>query len=174
MTIDLFASYLNRQLPRYAAWHPDPQASFVDAFSISWSSEFFYAFPPFALIRRCLEKINADTAEGVLVVPAWPTQTWYTQVLQMLVQKPRVMVWTSELELLTHPSANKVHNMHGKLKLMACPLSGDSMKAKAFRDTLPAFSSTHGELLHRSNTQYISKDGMYSAVSGKLLHIPLL
>ncbi len=45
MTIDLFASYLNRQLPRYVAWHPDPQASFVDAFSISWSNEIFYAFP---------------------------------------------------------------------------------------------------------------------------------
>jgi hypothetical protein len=174
MTIDLFASYLNRQLPRYVAWHPDPQASFVDAFSISWSNEFFYAFPPFSLIRRCLEKITVDTAEGILVVPAWPTQTWYTQVLQMLFQQPKLILWTSERDLLIHPSAKKVHNMQGKLKLMVCPLSGDSMKAKAFLNTLPAFSLNHGALLRRSSTQCISKDGMYSVVHGKLLHIPLL
>ena len=156
------------------AWHPDPQASFVDAFSISWSNEFFYAFPPFSLIRRCLEKINVDTAEGILVVPAWPTQTWYTQVLQMLFQQPKLILWTSERDLLIHPSAKKVHNMQGKLKLMVCPFSGDSMKAKAFLNTLPAFSLNHGALLRRSSTQCISKDGMYSVVHGKLLHIPLL
>ena len=60
MTIDFFASYLNRQLVRYVSWRPDAQASLVDAFTMSWSNEFFYAFPPFSLIRRCLEKINLD------------------------------------------------------------------------------------------------------------------
>ena len=52
MTIDLFASYLNRQLVRYVSWRSDPQALFVNAFTMSWSNEFFYAFPPFSLTRR--------------------------------------------------------------------------------------------------------------------------
>ena len=46
-SIDLFASRINRELPCYVSWKPDPQAQFVDAFSCSWSHEQFYAFPPF-------------------------------------------------------------------------------------------------------------------------------
>ena len=38
---------LNKQLDRYASWHPDPHASIIDAFSVSWGNEYFYAFPPF-------------------------------------------------------------------------------------------------------------------------------
>jgi len=33
-TIDLFASRLNKQVACYASWKPDPEASYVDAFSI--------------------------------------------------------------------------------------------------------------------------------------------
>ena len=36
-TIDLFASRLIKQVARYASWKPDPEASYVDAFSISWN-----------------------------------------------------------------------------------------------------------------------------------------
>ena len=69
LSIDLFASVLNAQLPRYVSWNPDPHATFVDAFSIPWTGEYFYAFPPFTLIHKCLKKIEAEQAEGVLVVP---------------------------------------------------------------------------------------------------------
>ena len=31
----VFASRLNKQLPIYVSWHPDPGASFIDAFSMS-------------------------------------------------------------------------------------------------------------------------------------------
>ena len=57
-SIDLFASLLNRQVERYASWHPDPHAAIVDAFSVSWANEYFYAFPSFSLIPKCLEKIS--------------------------------------------------------------------------------------------------------------------
>ena len=55
-TIDLFASRLNAQIPRYVSWRPEPQCVAVDAFSIQWGNEVFYAFPPFALIPRVLQK----------------------------------------------------------------------------------------------------------------------
>jgi len=32
---------LNYQLPRYAAWKPDPNAVFTDALSRSWKNEYF-------------------------------------------------------------------------------------------------------------------------------------
>ena len=88
LTIDLFASILNHRLPRYVSWGPDSQAFSVDAFDISWKGQRFYAFPPFSLIPRCLEKVVCDQAEGVLVVSAWPTQTCYTRIVQMLISQP--------------------------------------------------------------------------------------
>ena len=40
-----------------------------------WVRKPFYAFPPFSLIPRCLQKITTDKAEGVIIVLMWPTQT---------------------------------------------------------------------------------------------------
>lgn len=36
-SIDLFASRLNKQVPRFCSWQPDPDAEHSDAFSICWS-----------------------------------------------------------------------------------------------------------------------------------------
>ena len=45
-TIYLFASTLNAQVAGYASWRPDPGATYVDPFSISWENQFLYASPP--------------------------------------------------------------------------------------------------------------------------------
>ena len=45
--INLFAFRLNAQLERYASYRPDPHAVVVDAFSLIWGQEEFYAFSPF-------------------------------------------------------------------------------------------------------------------------------
>ena len=76
-SIDLFASRLNAQVEQFVSWRPDPDAVAVDAFSLDWAKFEFYAFPPFCLKTRCLQKVNFDRAEGILIVPDWPTQAWY-------------------------------------------------------------------------------------------------
>lgn len=43
--IDLFASRLNHQLPRYVAWEPDSGAEAIDAFSIDWGGDVLLCFP---------------------------------------------------------------------------------------------------------------------------------
>ena len=48
--IDLFASCLNYQIPKYVSWHSDENAAAIDAFSISWSNLYLYALPLFSLI----------------------------------------------------------------------------------------------------------------------------
>ena len=48
--IDMFASRLTKQIPIYASWLPDPESSFIDAFTINWNNIFIYAFPPFSII----------------------------------------------------------------------------------------------------------------------------
>ena len=135
LSIDIFATTLKGQLPRFASWRPDPRSAFVNAFSRSWHGEYLYAFPPFSLIQHCLDRVELDQAQGVLLVPAWPTQTWYTRLLQMLSGQPVVMVWTAQSDLLVHPSGPKMHNLQGRLSLMACPVSGNSIESRAFRST---------------------------------------
>ena len=44
--IDLFASRLNRQLPIYCSFKPDPDAAHVDAFTLQWCDKHCYCFPP--------------------------------------------------------------------------------------------------------------------------------
>ncbi|XP_067045964.1 uncharacterized protein [Acropora muricata] len=48
-SVDLFASRLNHKLETYVSWKPDPFATFIDAFTIDWGPQSFYAFPPFCL-----------------------------------------------------------------------------------------------------------------------------
>ena len=114
-SIDLFASRLNKQCPVYASWRPDPDALFVDAFSANWNNYFFYAFPPFSLIGKCLEKIQANKAEGILVVPFWTCQSWYPKLLRLLVAPPLMI--THRETLLTLPGCQKLHPLRKKLNL---------------------------------------------------------
>ncbi|EFN81403.1 hypothetical protein EAI_09447, partial [Harpegnathos saltator] len=75
--IDLFASIINAKLDLYVSWFPDPGSWAIDAFTLSWQSLYFYAFPPFIIIPRILRKIIDDEATGVLIVPWWPSQSWF-------------------------------------------------------------------------------------------------
>ena len=59
-SIDLFASRLNNQRSCYVSYRADPEAQAVDAFSLSWTVLDFYAFRPFSLITRVLQKVRRD------------------------------------------------------------------------------------------------------------------
>ena len=81
--IDLFASALNHQVPKYISWNPDQEAFAIDAFSISWANIKFYAFPPFSLIWVSISKIKREGASGVMVIPLWNTQFWFPMMVYL-------------------------------------------------------------------------------------------
>ncbi|XP_041482721.1 uncharacterized protein LOC121429644 [Lytechinus variegatus] len=121
--IDLFASRLNNQLPRYVSWLPDPSAFSVDAFSLNWAKFNFYAFPPFCLIPSCLQKILNDKATGLLVVPNWPSQSWFPLLHIMTVGKPVEI--KRRKGLLTLPFSNVTHPFWDRIDLLCCRISGN-------------------------------------------------
>lgn len=43
----------------------------------STGNHFFYAFPPFAVILRILQKVRSEGFRGIIVVPYWPSQAWF-------------------------------------------------------------------------------------------------
>ena len=83
--IDLFASRLNHKLEKYISFRPDPNAMAADAFSISWTKQFFYIFAPFSTLSMVLRKIVEDEAEALVVAPLWTTQSWWPQLAHLIV-----------------------------------------------------------------------------------------
>ena len=82
LQIDLFASRLSTQLPRFFSWRPDALSEAVDALSQDWGIVRGYAFPPFALVGRCLRKLlDENVPHLVLVAPVWQSQPWYPRVV---------------------------------------------------------------------------------------------
>ena len=170
--IDLFASRLNAQVETYVSWRPQPMAKFVDAFSIEWSQFFFYAFPPFCLISRCVQKIIHDQASGILVIPRWTTQPFFTVVLSLLIDMPRVL--KASAQNLIHPALDSPHPLHQRLELLVCKLSGNPCKTQRFRQTLLKLSCSPGETVHTNSTKCISTSGYSFVVKGHMIHcIPL-
>lgn len=168
-TIDLFASRLNKQCPVYASWRPDPDATIVDAFSANWENYFFYAFPPFSMIGRCLEKIQTNRAEGILIVPFWTSQSWYPKLLRLLVDHP-LLIHHRE-RLLTLPGCSQLHPLRKKLNLLACHLCGDSTKTEDFLKMQPTLSCNPGASHLRSNMMDISGNGLVSVLKDKLIQL---
>ena len=105
--IDLFASRLNFKLPQYVSWRPDPGAQFINAFLMNSKPHYFYTFPPFSLLATCLQKIEQDQSTGILIVPMWTTQPWFSPLLNLLTDNPLVLPQTDSLLFLPH--SNAVH-----------------------------------------------------------------
>ena len=93
-----------------------------------------------------------------------------TKRKEMLITQPVVMVWKKETSLPIHPSGPRTQNMQGSLKLIACQLSRDTTKCRAFLNPLPTYLSTHVDLPLRNSIQFILRNGLYSLLQGKLLH----
>lgn len=121
LEIDLFASRINTKCAVYCSWKRDPGAFAFDAFIISWSDWMFYAFSPFSIITRVIKKIKDDKAEGVLVVPHWPTQVWFPTFQKLAVGK--WVLFEADPNILVSPCRSDQHPLAKKLILVAAKLS---------------------------------------------------
>ena len=124
-TIDLFATRINCQLPRFLSFRPDPEAEAIDAFTLSWSHLRFYAFPPFICVDQVLQKIVYDKATGIIVVPDWPNQIWYHRFTDMII---RDIILPPRMDLLMLPNnLEMVHPLANQLILRAALVTGTGL-----------------------------------------------
>ena len=123
--VDIFASRINTQLPRFYAFRPDPDAEAIDAFCMDWADLKFYAFPPFICIDKVLQKIKFEKATGILVVPDWPNQHWYNSFSSIVI---REIILFPRKDLLYLPSNSEaVHPLHQHLHLRAALVQGTAL-----------------------------------------------
>ncbi|CAH1248153.1 C16orf58 [Branchiostoma lanceolatum] len=165
LTIDLFASRLNAQLPRFVAWRPDPMAVAVNALDMDWYQlGLAYAFPPFSLVFRVLRKVQTDHATVMLVAPVWRAQAWYPKLLHMLYDRPTLLPHRRDLLFLPH---NKEHHpLFPRLKLAVWPVSGDSCKVEAFLQELQSSSCQPGERVPLDSINHLGDDGVAGVIAG--------
>ena len=123
LDIDLFASRLNYKISKFVSWKADPLAWAIDAFTLQWKNFIFYAFPPFSLIDRVCQKVLVDEAEGILVVPYWPAQSWFPLVLKLCVNPPWIIKPGKRILILQN-KPETLHPLHKNLHLLVCHVSG--------------------------------------------------
>ena len=121
-----------------------PDSIGTDAFSFSWQCEFFYAFPLFSIIHTVLRKIENEQAEGIIIVPLFTTHPWFTRLLETLVSDP--FTQPTSKKALYFPYRRKTIPEMPDVKLLACHVSGNTSKIKAYQDTLRRYSSSRGEM----------------------------
>ncbi len=165
--IDLFATRLNTQLPVYISWKPDPGAIGVDAFTQNWASKFFYAFPPFCLIAKCLQKIEQDEAEGLIIVPKWPTQSWFPKLLSLLIEEPLIL--RRSKQLLELPGTTEQHPLINSMFLLSCRVSGVPSQIERFQRRLRMLYCHHGEMELRDSIQHILNNGNNFVINNRLI-----
>ena len=139
-----------------------------DAFSVDWGKHYFYAFPPFNLTDRVLQKVEADQASGILIVPQWTTQPWFPVLMRLLVQDPLILPRGKKVLQLPY-NPNVIHPLHHKLTLMACKLSGCHYKVKDFQSKLLKSSCHHGENQQRNSTGPTLPDGISFQLNGLVI-----
>lgn len=131
---------------------------------MNWVYLKLYAFPPFSIISRVLQKLQEDEATAVEVLPLWPTQVWIPKAL-LLLAEPSVRLPRNPLVLPQNPSL--VHPQAQRLVLTAMTLSGNLSEVKAFHQRLPNLYLNPRERVHNSSKGHISKTGCHFASEGK-------
>ncbi|MES9880717.1 MAG: reverse transcriptase domain-containing protein [Sedimenticola sp.] len=87
-TVDRFASFQTRQLPRYNSLSYDPETEAIDALSQDWRNEVNFVNAPFRLIPKVIDLVQNQSASATLIAPHWPNQTWYRKLQAMSVRPP--------------------------------------------------------------------------------------
>ena len=140
--IDLFASRLNNRVETYYSWKPDPFAIGVDAFQAFWGESLLYIFPPFSLMGKVLPKLEHDQGTAIVIAPYWPTQSWFSKLLKMLIDCP--FFFDRTLATISHPT--KAVMELPRMKLLACCLSGNRCKPRTYQAELKPSYCRHGDL----------------------------
>ena len=85
-SVDRFASFANKQLPRYNARWRDGTSEAVDSLHLpdsAWRQETNWCNPPWNLLDDLVAKLRQSRAAATVVAPLWPRCPWFTHLSEM-------------------------------------------------------------------------------------------
>ena len=158
---DLFACRLNFKLKPYMSYGPDPGAMHVDAFSVPWAFGFAYAYPPFNLISRVLQKLQHDQTTLLLIFPLWKTQLWFAPLLRLLATS--ICLIPNDPPVFLPWDLERRHPLNTDLKICSAVVSGNSSSTEAFLSRLSPITSEASPSVAKQGVAWRSKDGCFIA-----------
>ena len=78
-TVDAFANRQNKRFSHF--W-----TASSNAFKKCWKWETLWLNPPFSKLNQVLEKILQDEAQGILLIPVWPSRIWFHALSRIAVK----------------------------------------------------------------------------------------
>ena len=121
----------------------------------------------FNLIPRVLQKIENEKMQGILIVPIFVNQSWFTRLLTLLIKEP---LWLPSSDIsLTFPCRRKSIPYLPKTRLMACYVSGDTCRSRIFRAKLQILLSNHGDQEQVGNMMSMYPNGCNFVVKETLV-----
>ena len=162
-TVDLFATRLSRQLPKFYSWRPDPESAGTNALIQDWRDSIGYAHPPWCLVGRVLQKVLVQEVTVTLIAPVWPSQPWYATLLSMLVDLPLLLPREPNTTL---PSPNcEMPLQDNPPQLAAWRVSGNNSQQEEFRRRLQSSSLEPGGVKPTPVTTQHGRSGLSGAVT---------
>ena len=153
LEVNLFATRLTSQLPRFFSWRPDPLAEVMDAFLQDWSLIKGYANPPWNLVGKVLTKVQDQAAYLALVAPIWPSQPWYPKLLGLLLSATPLRIDPQEEAIVE--IADQVLEVTPPLAVW--PISGNTTRVRDFQVRLQPSCYPHGERSRHSHMTHCVK-----------------
>ena len=133
--VDLFASSRNNRLPVFCSPLPEPEAWGTDAFLQDWRGLDLYAYPPTKVLGKVVQKFRqSHPCRMTLVAPCWVKQAWFPDVLDLLVDHPRILPERPNLLRQTYLPRVFCTSL-SVLRLTAWRLSTFSSERRVFRST---------------------------------------
>ena len=165
--MDLFASRLNYKIFPYVSFQPDPYCCHVDCFTMAWDSQYsYYAYAPFSVLPKLLQKIRQDKAQVMVVFPLWPTQMWFSTLLSMIIS-PIALLPTDPP--VFQPGTNEPHPLNSQAMLSSAILSGEPSEPINFQRTWLTSSLTPSLQSQKRSLLQNSVNGKNFVWNGKLI-----
>jgi hypothetical protein len=83
ISLDAFTCPQSKVTSRFASRHFAPEALAEDVLLLEWSGEVVWLNPPWALLPDVICKLRKERPAAVLIVPMWPSQTWWSSLLAL-------------------------------------------------------------------------------------------
>ena len=95
---------------------------------MNWENLWAYAYPPTAILTKVIEKVRAANCELILIAPAWPSQPWFTDLLDLSIEDPLRLPLIDKL--LKQTGKSMFHTNPGHLNLHAWRLRNRTSQVK--------------------------------------------
>ena len=171
--MDLFASRVSYQIPNYMSLKLDPLCYAVDAMQQDWTHFYPYAFPPFSLIGKVLQKVRKQQIDMILIAPVWTTQPWYPILLNMAIEFPLFI--QNKKGLLQDPQGNAHHLItNNTLHLSAWLISGKKWQVERFQAGLEHYWRSPEQQVPGLITTQPGRNFVAGVTNGKLIQFAAL